>query len=33
MTEQEVEWITDTENSRLSFKSLELLYDLQQLFS
>ncbi|MGO5115761.1 stage II sporulation protein R [Candidatus Avoscillospira sp. LCP25S3_F1] len=33
MTEQEVAWITDTENSRLSFKSLELLYDLRQLFS
>lgn len=33
MTEQEVKWITDTENSRLSFKSLELLYDFQQLFS
>lgn len=33
MTEQEVKWITDTENNRLSFKSLELLYDLQQLFS
>lgn len=33
LTEQEVEWITNKDDCRLSFKSLELFYDLQQLFS
>lgn len=33
MTQQEISWISGKDEPRLGFKSLELIYDLRQLFS